>query len=113
LVTFFYAELPPGAGLVRYVNAGHNAPFVLRSSGEPARLPANGMALGVVADTRFQTGQLTLEPGERLFLFTDGATEAFNARDQEYGEERLAALLLRSRELDAPSLIEAVKADVL
>jgi serine phosphatase RsbU (regulator of sigma subunit) len=113
LVTFFYAELPPGAGLVRYVNAGHNAPFVLRRSGEPVRLPANGMALGVVADTRFQTGQLTLEPGERLFLFTDGATEAFNARDQEYGEERLSALLLRSRELDAASLIEAVKADVL
>jgi sigma-B regulation protein RsbU (phosphoserine phosphatase) len=113
LVTFFYAELPPGAGLVRFVNAGHNAPFVLRRSGELTRLPANGMALGVVADARFQTGQLTLEPGERLFLFTDGISEAFNAREQEYGEERLAAQLSRSRELDPHSLIEAVKADVL
>ena len=113
LVTFFYAELPAGAGLVRYVNAGHNAPFLLRRSGEVTRLDANGMALGVLADSCFESGQVALEPGERLFLFTDGASEAFNGSDQEYGEERLAALLARSGALDDPSLIEAVKADVL
>ena len=113
LVTFFYGELPTGAGLIRYVNAGHNAPFLLKRTGELLRLPANGMALGVLADAGFETGELVLEPGDRLFLFTDGVTEAFNADEQEYGEERLAGLLARSRELDDEALIEAVKADVL
>jgi serine phosphatase RsbU (regulator of sigma subunit) len=113
LVTFFYGELPAGAGVMRYVNAGHNAPFLLKRGGEVLRLPANGMALGVLSDAGFETGELALEPGDRLFLFTDGVTEAFDLRDQEYGEERLAGLLARSSDRDAPSLIESVKADVL
>jgi serine phosphatase RsbU (regulator of sigma subunit) len=113
LVTFFYAELPAGAGPVRYVNAGHNAPFLLRRGGEIARLHANGVALGVMADGSFDAGEVALEPGDRLFLFTDGVSEAFNLREQEYGEERLHALLARSADKDDVALIEAVKADVL
>jgi sigma-B regulation protein RsbU (phosphoserine phosphatase) len=113
LVTFFYGELPPGAGRMRYVNAGHNAPFVLKKNGGIERLHANSMALGVVADAQVTTGEMALEPGERLFLFTDGVSEAFNGLEQEYGEERLAAFLAKARELDDETLIEAIKNDVL
>lgn len=113
LVTFFYGELPAGAGLLRYVNAGHNAPYVLHKNGDVARLHANSMALGVLADPRFATGERALEPGDRLFLFTDGVTEAFNGYEQEYGEERLSAFLARARERDDEALIEAIKNDVL
>lgn len=112
LVTFFYGELP-GAGVLRYVNAGHNPPFVMRRGGGIERLDSNAMALGIVADAPFASGQVVLEPGDRLFLYTDGLTEAFDARDHEYGEERLLACLTRSRGLNDAALIEALQADVL
>jgi len=86
----FYGELWADAGPMRYVNAGHNAPFVLHKSGEIERLHANSMAL---------------EPGARLLLFTDGVSEAFNGREQEYGEQRLAACLAKAREHDDMTLM--------
>lgn len=112
LVTFFYGELP-GEGVLRYVNAGHNPPFVLRQAGALDRLDANAIALGVLADSPFVAGEVVLEPGDRLFLYTDGVTEAFNLRDEEYGEDRLLAFLAVSRELGHDTLIEMLKADVL
>lgn len=113
LVTFFYGELPAGARLLHYVNAGHNPPYLLRKDGGFARLAANGMALGVLGDAPFGAGEIALEPGDRLFLYTDGVTEAFNAYDQEYGEERLQAFLEKNRGLADQALIEAIKDDVL
>lgn len=86
---------------------------MLHKNGEIARLHANSMALGVLADPQFVTGEMALEPGDRLFLFTDGVTEAFNGHEQEYGEERLSAFLAKARELDDETLIEAIKNDVL
>jgi sigma-B regulation protein RsbU (phosphoserine phosphatase) len=55
----------------------------------------------------------TLGPGERLFLFTDGVTEAFDPADQEYGEPRLESFLLARHALRSPDLIDAVRDDVL
>jgi sigma-B regulation protein RsbU (phosphoserine phosphatase) len=112
-VTFLYGELLPGEGLLRYVNAGHNPPFVLRGNGDVTRVEANGVALGILPDAAFETATLALEPGDRVFLYTDGITEAFDAREQEYGEERLLAFLARNRGLADPALIEALKEDVL
>lgn len=112
LITLFYGEYDPGAGALRYVNGGHNAPFILRA-GAVERLPATGMALGIVADGAFDAKEATLAPGERLFLFTDGVTEAFDAQEREYGEERLEAWLLGHPALPAPALIEGVREDVL
>lgn len=113
LVTFFYGELPGRAGVLRYVNAGHNPPFVLRKNGEVMRLPANGVALGVLLEAEFETGEIALGQGDRVLLYTDGVTEAFDAGDREYGEGRLEAFLVKGRGLDDPTLIEALKNDVL
>jgi sigma-B regulation protein RsbU (phosphoserine phosphatase) len=112
LITLFYAEYDPGTGALRYVNGGHNAPFVLRSSGVE-RLPATGMALGIVPDAAFEARETTLAPGERLFLFTDGITEAFDPQDREYGEDRLQSWLVGHPDLTPPGLIESVRDDVL
>ena len=71
------------------------------------------MALGVVADASFDAPTAILEPKERLFLYTDGITEAFDSRDNEYGEGRLLSFLTRSPGLGHRELIEAVRADVL
>ncbi len=113
LVTFWYGELTSAEGLLRYVNAGHNPPFVLRGNGGVEWLPATGVALGVLPEATFEAAELALQPGERVFLYTDGVTEAFDAKDQEYGEDRLVAFLAKSRQLGHDALIEALQDDVL
>jgi sigma-B regulation protein RsbU (phosphoserine phosphatase) len=112
LVTLFYAELDPATGALHYVNAGHNAPFLLRSTGA-TRLGATGVALGVIGGSAYEERGDTLALGERLFLFTDGITEAFDPGDQEYGEPRLEGFLLGRHALRSPELIDAVRDDVL
>lgn len=113
LVTLFYGEYDTGSGELEYVNAGHNAPFVMRADGTLQRLEATGVALGVVPQVRFEARAMRLAPGERLFLYTDGVTEAFDSRETEYGESRLALRLDDSRGLSDRSLIDAVCQDVL
>lgn len=113
LVTLFYAEVDPVSGRVSLVNAGHNPPFVLRGDGGLERLRATSVALGVVPGGDFEGKSLVLGERDRVFLYTDGITEAFDARDQEYGEERLEAALRASAGLPPPKLLEAVERDVL
>jgi sigma-B regulation protein RsbU (phosphoserine phosphatase) len=95
------------------VNAGHNFPFLLRRDGAVDRLVASGMALAVAADAAFEERESTLGAGDRLFLFTDGVTEAMNVRDEEYGEERLTAYLLAHHGSPHRELIDGVFEDVL
>src|SRR6185295_644690 len=76
LVTLFYAEMDPTTGVFNYVNAGHNAPLLLRPTGV-TRLGTTGVALGVLGGSSFEERGETLAAGERLFLYTDGITEAF------------------------------------
>ena len=113
LVTLFYAELATETGELRYVNAGHNPPFLLAPGREPVRLCATAMALGVTAEAVFQAMTLELEPGDRLVLYTDGVTEAEDASDREFGDARLGAWLQASRERPARALIDGVIAEVL
>jgi hypothetical protein len=112
LVTLFLAELDPVSGTLRYVNAGHNAPFLVRPGAGAQRLPATSMALGVVGDSTFDTQEARLLPGDQLFLFTDGVTEAFDPKDVEYGEERLEGVLKANAAAPGRALIDAVLADV-
>lgn len=113
LITLFYAEADPAAGSLQYVNAGHNAPLLLRAAGSVDRLPATAVALGVMPDAEFSPSDACLSRGDRLFLYTDGVTEAFNAEDEEYGEERLEAFLTSHREAAPVNLVDAVVKDVL
>lgn len=111
LITLFYGEYDPYSGEMTYVNAGHNAPFVL--SAGVSRLPATGMALGIVADAPYEARLATLAPGDRMFLFTDGVTEAEDAAETEYGEERLERFLVAHAHLVDGALVDAVRDDVL
>jgi sigma-B regulation protein RsbU (phosphoserine phosphatase) len=113
LITFFYGELEPDTGVLRYVNAGHNPPFLLRALGATERLAATGLALGIVADTPFDVAETWLGAGDRLFLYTDGVTEAFDYKDEEYGETRLQAYLEAQREAPQRALVDGVIANVL
>jgi sigma-B regulation protein RsbU (phosphoserine phosphatase) len=95
MVTLFYGELDTGTGDMLYVNAGHNAPFLMRADGGMDRLHSTGTVLGVLEEMAFEAGSLTLYDGDTMLLFTDGLSEAFNAREEEFGEARLLGSLQR------------------
>jgi sigma-B regulation protein RsbU (phosphoserine phosphatase) len=109
-ITFFYAELDGAAGLLRYTNAGHNAPILAHHDGSHERLQAGGGVLGVFPDQQFALGTAQLAPGDRLLLFTDGVTEACDAAGEEFGEERLLQVLHEHRAASATGLQEAILA---
>jgi phosphoserine phosphatase RsbU/P len=113
LITLFYGELDLATGTTCWVNAGHNAPFLLRRAGAVERCHATSMALGVIGTATFTACQMQIEEGERLFLFTDGITEAFDAQEREYGEERLQAFLTTHPLATHAELIQGVQSDVL
>jgi serine phosphatase RsbU (regulator of sigma subunit) len=113
LVTLFYGELDHGSGELSYVNAGHNPPVVVRAGGGLERLAGNALALGIVAQTTFESARTVIGAGDRLLLYTDGITEAFNEREEEYGEERLCAFLDGRREASPRQLMDTMVDDVL
>lgn len=93
-VTLFYGVLNLDDGSIRYVNAGHNSPYVLRKGGAVELVARTaGIAVAVHEGFAYREGQMSLAPGDQLFLFTDGVTEAFNEQSQEYGESRLEQAL--------------------
>jgi serine phosphatase RsbU (regulator of sigma subunit) len=87
--TAFFAELDPATGAIRYVNAGHNAPMLKRTSGAQERLEIGGLPLGIFPDASYSAGAMRLENGDWLVVFTDGVVEALNSYGDEYGEERV------------------------
>jgi sigma-B regulation protein RsbU (phosphoserine phosphatase) len=89
--TLFYAEYDPRSRQLFYVNAGHNPPAILRKSApacEVLRLETGGPVIGLLRQS-YQQESLPLEPGDQVVLFTDGVSESMNARDEEWGEDRL------------------------
>jgi len=94
--TFFYAQLDLQSRRLRYVNAGHNPPYLLRRNQagvEVTELSTGGTVLGLFPDVEYEDGDITLCPGDLLVAFTDGLTEARHASGEEFGEERLKELL--------------------
>ncbi len=106
-VTLFYLELKPGSGRLRYLNAGHNPPFVLREKATEG-LQASAIPLGMMAGTTYTEGELTLEPGNLLVVYSDGLTEARNAKDEEFGADRLQGMLPRLRGLTAEECVRLI-----
>jgi sigma-B regulation protein RsbU (phosphoserine phosphatase) len=92
-VSLFFAILSPSTGGLAYCNAGHNPPYRLCGTGVAALDDAKGPVLGIIPEAIYVTGHLVLSPGETLYLFTDGVTEANNAAGELFTEERLEAHL--------------------
>ncbi len=113
LVTLFYAELDTTTGQMLYVNAGHNSPILLHSNGQVERLLPTALVLGVKPDAVVESQQLEIKPDDRLLLFTDGFSEAFNKKNEEYGESRLTDSFLRVRMQPPCAVVDRLIADVL
>ncbi len=91
--TFFLARLEEDTLRLDFSNAGHNHPVLFRRDGRRQMLERGGVVVGILEDARFEEETLVLAPGDRLVLYTDGVTEAANARGDLYGEERLCDLV--------------------
>jgi sigma-B regulation protein RsbU (phosphoserine phosphatase) len=91
-VTFFFGILDPD-GNCSYVNAGHNPPVLLRPDGSIKELTTGGVVLGLFAGAQYEAETVKLRPDDHLVLFTDGVIEALNTAGEEFGLERLYALL--------------------
>jgi serine phosphatase RsbU (regulator of sigma subunit)/CRP-like cAMP-binding protein len=108
-VTCFFGILEPRARRLTYVNAGHNPPLLLRASTRRLeRLRQHGIALGVDPDLHWASHSLELCKNDLLVLYTDGVTEAFNTRDELFGEARLARILKASSDDAALAVIRAI-----
>jgi sigma-B regulation protein RsbU (phosphoserine phosphatase) len=87
--TAFLAEYDPARRTFDYINAGHNNPILRRANGSIERLDVGGLPLGILPEANYQAASVTIAPGDWLVIFTDGLSEAENARQEEYGEARL------------------------
>jgi phosphoserine phosphatase RsbU/P len=111
-VTAFYGILDTKSGQVDYVNAGHNAPYLLSADNIRELELTDGLALGVDADFSYQSKQITLKPGEQLLLYTDGVTEAENLEEAAYGTQKFENLLRENLDLSIKELLEKSLEDV-
>jgi sigma-B regulation protein RsbU (phosphoserine phosphatase) len=108
-VTVFYCVLDTTTGVLRYANGGHNPPYVRRADGTVETLNgAVGLVLGAMPGMIYPDHTLQLLPGDRLVLFTDGVTEAFNPADEAYGTERLIAEVRANEDDGAAALVERI-----
>ena len=110
-ITFFHAEIDTRAKILRYCNAGHNPPMLLPRDGPVQKLHPVTPPLGIAA-VSFETETVRFEPGTKLFMYTDGVTEAANAGGELYEERRLESLLTNHRHQDAGALKDTVMAEV-
>ncbi len=112
-ITAFEGVLDLETGQFNYVNAGHELPFIRRKDGAyaPYKIRA-GFVLAGMENTRYTMGTMTLEPGDSLFQYTDGVTEAANGRNELYGMARLEAVLNANAGLSPDRLLAAVREDI-
>ena len=109
--TMFYGVVWPD-GTFAYCNAGHNPPLLIRTTGEMVKLEIGGCVLGLFADNRYEEGQVTLQPGDIILLFSDGLPEAVDPAGNEFGDERIEALIKQYGRLAPPDLLDRVLQDV-
>lgn len=110
--TLFFAEYEDAARRLRYVNCGHYAPVLLRGDNSFERLDSTATVLGLFPEWDCSMAEAQLLPGDTLALYTDGVTDSFNDRGEDFGEQRLIEALRRHRELPCRSMLAAVVDDV-
>jgi sigma-B regulation protein RsbU (phosphoserine phosphatase) len=112
--TCFYGILNTRSGELHYCSAGHNPPYLLRDSGvvEPVA-KAGGLPLGMFSEFGYTGASVRLEPGDALFLYTDGVPEGTNMAHEDFSDERLIASLRDSTSLACREMIDLVARDLL
>ena len=112
-VTAWMGILDLTTGNLQFANAGHNPPVLKRRDGSFEYLKTRaGFVLAGMEGVRYRVGELTLYPGDRLFLYTDGVPEATNADNKLYGEDRLLSFMNQNATIEATAFLPALKANI-
>ncbi len=112
-VTTFVGILNLQSGEVHYTNAGHNPPVIIRADGKTEMLDISGLIpVGLFRDFKYTESSFTLNKGDKLFLYTDGITEAEDAEKNLFSEERLMDILKNSAGEDPAALIHKVMENI-
>jgi sigma-B regulation protein RsbU (phosphoserine phosphatase) len=106
--TLFYGVFEGASRILRYVNAGHNPPVVIRKDGSIQFLEMGGAPVGLFAGSKYRAGSLQLEPGDRVVAYTDGVIEAASLIGEEWGVEGLLRASRRARGAQACDLVQSI-----
>jgi sigma-B regulation protein RsbU (phosphoserine phosphatase) len=109
--TFFYAQIDEQTRQMRYVNAGHNPPYLLRNE-QIEELAAGGTVIGLFPQMNYQEGAVDLRSGDLLVAFTDGVPEAQNPVEEEFGEERLKDLIRKVAHLPVQEISARISSEL-
>jgi phosphoserine phosphatase RsbU/P len=107
-VTFFASIVDAADGVIEFCNAGHNPPLFVSADGACERLMTNGAVLGMLDSIPYTSDRRTMRRGDVVVLFSDGVTEAFDRDEQEFGEERLRALVIDNRHRSATEIVRII-----
>jgi serine phosphatase RsbU (regulator of sigma subunit) len=112
-ITFFIAVLDAKSGTLNIVNAGHNPALLLKGDGRLEQIEAGGIGLGMLDLGLPYSGQsLSMNPGDKLFLYTDGIPEAMNLNDEEYSDERMIEFFKKHSDQAPPEFIRRIVEDI-
>jgi sigma-B regulation protein RsbU (phosphoserine phosphatase) len=112
-VTVIYAILHTDTGELEYCIGGHNPPYRVSAAGELSTIwEPGGVVVGLLPESEYETGRLQLAPGDSVFLYTDGVTEAMSAREKFFGERRLKEILAGTGGLPPKETVARVLAEV-
>ncbi|MEA3265605.1 MAG: SpoIIE family protein phosphatase [Candidatus Fermentibacteria bacterium] len=111
-ITFFMICIDPVKKRMRYVNAGHNPPFLIENDGHESILSKGGLLFGVVEDAQYEEGETFLRSGDMILMYTDGVSEAMDSNDEEFGEKQIARIAARNRELPLDELLVLLEKEV-
>ena len=106
--TMVYADLDFLSGKLRLVQAGHPYPVLQRADGTIEAIGRGGLPVGIFAHAEYDEVQLTLNPGDRLFITSDGLTETENQRGETLGDDGLQAILRTNASLKGDALLESI-----
>jgi len=106
--TLGYGVLDIEKSMLTFVSAGHPPAILVKNHGKIQRLESGGPPVGLLAESRFTPEKIHLDPGDRIFIYTDGLTEAFNQDGEEMGFDRFSRIISDTRNLELKESIAAV-----
>jgi sigma-B regulation protein RsbU (phosphoserine phosphatase) len=110
--TLFYGVFDAATRTLRYSNAGHNPPLVIRRDGSVLWPDTTGLPVGLFADSTYEESTLHLQPGDTVIAYTDGVIEAVNPSGEEWGVEGIRKAAVESKARDAEELVDAIFASL-
>jgi len=107
-ISLFYGILDTKKNTLCYANAGQNLPLIFSPERKSIPLKTHGLVLGTKKDVTYQEEEISINPGDRLLIYSDGIPEAMNEKKEEFGDERLLEIVQQYRDYSADALIENI-----